>query len=299
MILSSFTGCKKTNDTIYYTDITTNMAESMKLEPTAEELSKYFSSYDTDTDYTNTSYTTITLTDTSVDIKGSGVTANGSIVTIAKEGCYVLSGKLSDGQIIVSLDKTEKAWLVFNGIDITCSVSSPIYIVSADKVKITLAEGSANNLTDSANYIDKTENAPAACLYSKDDLTVNGNGSLTVKGLYNNGISTANDLKIAGGTISVSAINNAIKGKDSVIIGGGKITVTASDDALKSDNETEAGQGYIVIIGGYLELTSLDDALQAVVSIDVTGGYVITHAGGEAVNCDGSVNIDSSCILIK
>ena len=72
--------------------------------------------------------------------------------------------------------------------------------------------------------------------YSKDDLTISGNGTLTVNGNYNNGIVSKDDLKITGGNITVTAVNNGIKGKDSVRIKDGNIKVTAGGDGIKTDN---------------------------------------------------------------
>ena len=81
--------------------------------------------------------------------------------------------------------------LVLNGADITCSTSAPIYVASARKTIITLAEGTENRVTDGGAYVleDAASDEPNAAIYSKSDLTINGGGSLTVTGNYNNGIS--------------------------------------------------------------------------------------------------------------
>ena len=81
----------------------------------------------------------------------SGVYISGNIITITKEGTYVLSGALSEGQIVVDADSA-KVQLVLDNADITCASSAAIYVKNADKTFITLAEGSENILMNTAEY---------------------------------------------------------------------------------------------------------------------------------------------------
>ena len=83
----------------------------------------------------------------------------------------------SDGQIIVDAGDTDQVQLVLDGVSITCSDSSPILVRNADKVKVTLAADSENTLTDGASYAENDDN-PDAALFSKDDLILNGSGTL-------------------------------------------------------------------------------------------------------------------------
>ncbi len=62
---------------------------------------------------------------------------------------------------------------------------------------------------------------PNAAIFSNDDLTINGGGSLTVDANYNNGIQSKDDLHITGGNISVTAVNDGIKGRDSIAVRDG------------------------------------------------------------------------------
>lgn len=79
---------------------------------------------------------------------------------------------------------------------------------------------------------------PSACVYSKDDLTINGTGTLNVIANYNNGIVSKDDLKVTGGNISVTAVHDGLRGKDSVTVKDGVITVNAGGDGIKSNNDT-------------------------------------------------------------
>lgn len=252
-----------------------------------EDPNGYFSKSDLNPSYDESSSTAVALGDSDVEI--------------TKAGTYIITGTLADGQIVVDVDKTEKVNLVFNGVTISCSDSAAVYVKSADKVIITLADGSVNTLSDGKSYVyaSKDETEPNACLYSSEDLTINGTGSLKVTGNYNNGIGCKNDLKFVGATVTVYAANNALKGKDSVSVWSGNITVTGADDAIKSDDETDLSKGFIYICGGTVSLSADDDGLQATNSVTVSGGTVTINVGGKSINCDGKVSIADGCLIEK
>ena len=209
------------------------------------------------------------------------VTLGDESVTITKEGVYLIKGTLKDGQIIVNAPKA-KVQLVLDGADITCSDSSAIYVQDADKVFITLAEGSKNTVSDGKTYANtEDENAPSAAIFSEDSLTINGSGSLTVNGNYKNGIQSKDDIVITGGTISVNAANDGIKGKDYVAIADGDITVDAGSDGIRSTNAEDEGMGFVYIEGGKFDITAVNDGIQAETALTATGGtFDITSGGG-------------------
>ncbi|MBQ4345884.1 MAG: carbohydrate-binding domain-containing protein [Oscillospiraceae bacterium] len=218
--------------------------------------------------------------------KGVGVSVSGQTATITKGGSYVLEGSLSDGQIIVALtDNTEKVHLICNGITIHSS-SAPIWVQQADKVIVTLAEGTVNTLTDGTDYAveSDTDTAPNACLYSKDDLTMNGSGTLIVNGNCNNGIQSADDLRIVGGMLTVNAVNHGIRGSDSVVIKDGCVTVTAQGDGIKSTTTDTEGKGFVDVEGGVISVTAAQDAVDAAVALVVSGGTLTLESGGGAAN---------------
>ena len=241
----------------------------------------------------------ITFNEDGVLINGSGASAEGTTVSITAPGIYQLTGACSNGQIVVQLDKAEKAQLVLNGLTLTCADSAPLYVISADKVSLTLAPGSVNAFTDAAVYTRVFEKSPKGCISSRDDLTVNGSGELTVTGLNNNGIDCSNDLKIVGGTVTVTAVKNALKGDDSVAVKDGVITLTAGKDAIKADNADEPGKGYVYVAGGSLTIDAGDDALQGQQDVTVTGGSIQVTAAGKTVNSKGTQEIASGVISQK
>ncbi len=204
------------------------------------------------------------------------------------------------GSVLVSLAKTEKAQIVLNGVTIKSQDTAAIYIKSADKVVITLAPNTENTLSDGSDYVPARGAEPNACLFSKDDLTINGAGILNVFGNCNNGIGTKNDLKIVSGNLTVNANKNALKGNDSVQILDGNITVTMCADAIKSDNETDPNKGKVIISGGKLQLNCADDGIQATQSVTVSeSAAVAINAADKPVNCDGTVHIDEGSLILS
>jgi len=229
--------------------------------------------------------TSIQLNGNTAIVDGSGVMVDGSRVTISAAGTYQISGTLNDGQIIVDTTDAENVTLILAGVDITSLSSAPIYVANAEKVIITLAEGSENIVTDGYSYLALDESGePNAAIFSKDDLTINGEGTLTVNANYNNGIASKDDLKITGGTIIVNAVNDGLKGKDSVAIRDGVITVNAGADGIQSTNEEDAEKGYIAIEGGTLNVTAALDGVQAATTLSITGGEITIISGGGSVN---------------
>lgn len=83
-------------------------------------------------------------------------------------------------------------------------------------------------------YEDPSSDEPNAAVFSKDDLTIEGNGKLVVNAKFNNGISTKDNLVISGGTFEVNSEDDGIMGRDSVAIYGGTFLINAKGDGIKS-----------------------------------------------------------------
>ena len=229
--------------------------------------------------------TLIQLNGNSISVNGSGAIADESVVTINTAGTYQVSGTLKDGQIIVDTTDQENVILILAGVELTSQQSSPIYIANAEKVILTLADGTENTVTDSENYLVLDESGePNATIFSKDDLTINGEGTLTINANYNNGIASKDDLKITGGTIYVNAVNDGIKGKDSVTIRNGLITIFAGADGIQSTNEEDVEAGVITIEGGTLNINTALDGIQAATNLFITGGEFTIISGGGSAN---------------
>ncbi len=223
----------------------------------------------------------VTLNGTTATVAGSGTTTD-SILTIGCGGTYYLSGTLSDGQIIVNSEDKKTVRLILAGTDIRCSWSAPLIVENAKKTVLILAENTTNYLADgrSTTVTDTTTAEPNAVIYSKDNLSIWGAGSLTVCSDVNDGISCKNGLVIAGGTIDVNAVDDGIRGKDYLVFRGGKVTVRAGGDGLKSDNDEDATMGYVSVESGTLTINAKSEAIQAATDVLISGGQITATAGG-------------------
>lgn len=251
----------------------------------------------------------IELNDNSITVNSSTVNVSNNIATITTAGVYSIVGSLSDGQIIVNTEDEEKVVLILNGANVTCNTSAPIYIQKAKKVVVYLVAGSQNSLIDATSYI--TSDEPNATLYSKSDLTIFGEGSLIVKGNYNDGITSKDGLIIKSGNITVTSVDDGIRGKDYLIIDNGNISLTTGGDGLKSDNEDNTSLGYIDIKTGKFNVVSGGDAISAQTDISITTGeFNLTSGGGssrtvtETLSAKGikglaSVSIDNGTFTIN
>lgn len=259
---------------------------------TAESVNANFTARDMDIGYEETDAVKISCSGSDFNISGSGATAKDGVLTISKEGTYVFSGSIDEGRIVVNVTDKEKVQLVLNGFTIKCTTHSPLFIKSADKVFITLKDGTENTITDGTSYTklaDDESNVDAA-VFSRADMTINGNGSLTVNGNMKNGIVSKDDLAITGGTITVNAKNNGICGKDCVKIADGTITVKSEGDGIKSNNSEDTSKGYIYIGGGKINITSTTDAIQAETTLTIEKGEFTLNTGGGSENSSKTSN---------
>lgn len=238
----------------------------------------------------------VTLSGSQAETTGELEVGDGYI-KIENGGDYVLSGDYS-GQIIV--ESEENVHLILSGVTIY-NAMAPIYVKSAKNVCITLATGTVNTISDSSEYTyEDGEDEPAAAVYSKDDLTINGDGELIVNANYDKGIHSKDDLKIISGKITVNSVGDAIKGKDCLLIKDGEITITTGVDGLKSNNNTNEEKGYVIIEGGKINISAGDDAVHAESWLIVYGGEInITECyegleGKKVEIYGGDINIVSS-----
>ncbi len=256
----------------------------------SERVSDKASKKDLDAGFDAETATSVTLSGSNAQIQenASGVSLADGELLISEAGTYILSGDFS-GRVTVDAPDDADVKLVLNGVNITATKNSAIYVKNADNVVITLPDGSTNTLTDVAEYtFDDTENEePDACIFSKDDLAINGSGSLEVIGNFHNGIVSKDDLVLVSGNITVNAKNAGIKGKDSITLLGGAYDITAGGDGLKSSNDTEEDKGFIVINGGTLRINSAQDAISSATDLTVTGGEISVKTTGEVSQSGG------------
>ena len=219
-------------------------------------------------------------------------------ITISQEGTYILSGSISNGQVIVDAPDTAKIRIILNGVNINNDTSAAIYVKKADKVFLTTAKGTTNTLSNKKEFVNTTTEEINAVIYSKEDITLNGQGTLNINAVYGNGVVSKDDLVITSGTYNINAANHGLRGKDSVKIADGIINVTAKKDAIHGENNDDATKGYVYIGGGKLNLKSESDAIDTTSILQVDGGQITITATDDAMHSedrliikDGTINI--------
>ncbi len=247
-----------------------------------------YSDSDSDTEWSDSASKVVCSGD-AVDINGSGVSAKGEIVTISSSGEYVFSGELS-GSIVVDAGKDDDIQLIFDDISIASEKTAAVNVKKAGKVVLTLAEGSRNIVTDteSYNYDDAAKEEPSAAVFSKSDLTINGEGSLAVDAKFNDGITSKDVLRITGGEITVSSQDDGIIGRDAILVSGGAFNISAGGDGMKATNDEDASLGYIKLDGGSFDITSSCDGIQAETDVIISGGAFVIETGGGSANASYS-----------
>lgn len=212
----------------------------------------------------------------------SGVSRAGGIVKITSGGIYTLQGQLTEGQIEV--DAKANVTLILNGVSISCSDGAAINITNSQHTHIYLADGSENTVT-SGEKVEISSNeeieADGAAIYSKDDLSFSGSGSLTVNGYINNAVATTDNLVILSGNITANRVNNGLKGKDSVTILNGNINLLSGNDGIKANNEEV---GVINITDGNITVKSYGDGISAERDLSISGGEINIDARGDLVS---------------
>ncbi len=237
------------------------------------DMTDMFTKRDLSGTYEESEAVKITLSGKTATCDSSNVQIDDGVVTIKAAGVYVLSGTLTDETIVVDVGDDDKVQLVLDGVSITAADYAAIYAKNADKVFVTLAEGTENSLTVSGDYVQTDDNNVDAVIFAKCDLTLNGNGSLTVKDTTGHGIVSKDDLVVTGGTYMIDSQDHCLNGKDSVRIADGTFTLTCDEDGIHAGNDDQQ-DGYIYIEGGDIDISVGDDAMHAEGLLIITGGDI-------------------------
>ncbi len=246
-----------------------------------------------DTPVEETTGGAIILADSGITFEGTGATISGDLmtITIASPGKYTVTGEMTGGQIIVDVNKDTyvdgKVELSLEGMNLTNTVTSPIYVAAIDdECVITAKKGTENTVTDGTSYTNADDGVGA--IYSKDDLKIKGKGTLNVNGKCSDGIVSKNDIKVFNGTVNVTAVDDCIRGKDSVKIGDADDTAfdnlivtlnSSAGDGIKS-NSTEEGNGAVTVNGGTININVYSDGIQGAQTVDINSGTINIETTG-------------------
>lgn len=237
-----------------------------------------FSSRDLSGEYDASDAVSISLGGSSASASSEAVQISGSTVTITAAGTYILSGTLENGSVIVNATKDDKVQLVLDGASIHSKSYAAIYVVQADKVFVTLAEDTVNHLSNGGSFVQLDDNDVDGVVFAKDDITLNGSGTLVVTSPAGHGIVGKDEVTITGGSYEISAAKCAIRGKDSIAVSDGTFTIKAETDGLHAENNDDDTLGSIYIAGGSFSITAADDGIHANTLLQIDGGKMSISA---------------------
>ena len=247
------------------------------------DVASLFTNRDRDPGYDEGKSAVITLNGASAACDSDAVQIDGTTVTITDEGTYILRGTLGNGQIVVNAAKEDKTQLVLDGVTIHSQTAAPVYVLQGDKVFLTLAEGTENTLSNGGGFEAIDDNDVDGVIFSKEDLTLNGKGSLTVTSPAGHGIVSKDALTVTGGSYTVNCASHGFSGKDSVGFADATVNITAGKDGIHAENNDDTALGYLYIESGSFTVSAEGDGISASNAMQIDGGTfdIITGGGSE------------------
>ncbi|HEY8361278.1 MAG TPA: carbohydrate-binding domain-containing protein [Tissierellaceae bacterium] len=227
------------------------------------DTSDIFSPEDFQTNYDEDKSTFIQLNSDTAFSDSKTVKISGNTITITDKGTYILSGNLGDGMIIVDAGKKDRVHLILDNVHISNKTSSPIYIKQSEKVFITLKENSTNTLSNGGTFITIDESNIDAVIFSKEDLTINGTGTLKINSPEGHGIVSKDSLILTGGTYEIISKYHGLSGKNSICIADADINIISGKDGIHSENKDDNSLGFIYIKNGTYNISSKGDGIAA------------------------------------
>lgn len=257
-------------------------------------------------------------------------TVSGAYVSIAQsnteavdndEITYQLSGTTTNGQF--ALSGSYKCTVMLAGVNLTCSSDAAINITNSKRIQISAKKETSNTLTDGANGSQK------ACLYSKGQLQLQGNGTLTVVGKTKHGIKSGDYITLKNLTLNItSAVGDGISCNEYFQMKSGTVTIKGvGDDGIQCDldGDTSTGEtdahddedsGNIYLEGGTLTVTTTAAASKGVkaagdmrisngeINVTTTGNGTYDSEEKDAKGCagldaDGDMTINGGTLTLK
>lgn len=290
-----------------------------------------FTDRDYETDYDESSSVHIELNGSTAEADSDSVQISGSTITITEEATYIISGTLDDGMIIVDAPDTAKLQLVLDGADINSETSAPLYIPEADKVFVTLADGTENTLSNGGTYTAIDDSNIDSAIFSRQDLTLNGSGNAASESSDSWGQWGGGAPRQPGGR--GGAGGDGMRGTDPGSAGEGETggapeqstpdqgasgsgesaealaftgSLTASDSEESADVEDDSStsmkgiksEGDMLISGGSFTIDSADDSVHTNSSVTVSGGTFEIASGDDAFHGEDTLTVSGGTINI-
>lgn len=288
MVSLCLSGCGNGTSTNVETE-SEYLSESVSVSETSTETvseiaSEYFSERDFEIGYDESTSTHITLEGDSASSGSQNVQITGGTIRILDEGTYIFSGTLDDGMIIVDSEKTDKIQIVLKDASINSETSAPIYILQADKVFITTAKETDNVLSNGGTFTAIDDNNIDSVIFSKDDVTLNGSGTLTISSPAGHGIVSKDSLTITSGSYDISCANHALSGKDDVCIANADFTLTSGKDGIHAENADDDTLGFVYIQSGTFNISCEGDGISSASYMQIEDGTFNIVSGGGSGN---------------
>lgn len=239
-----------------------------------------FTDRDKDAAYSEKGSVLIQFSGSTVQASSNSVKINGTTVTLTEEATYILSGTLDDGMVIVNAGKKDKLQLVLAGVNIHSETSAALYIKECDKVFLTLAEGTENALSCGESFTPIDAVTIDGALFSRQDLTCNGRGKLTVSAPGGHAIVCKDDLIFTGGDYVLQSSGHGIKANDSVRITGATLTVDTGKDGIHAENNDDETLGFVYILDGSVNGETEGDGISAGAFLQIQSGSFDLLVGG-------------------
>lgn len=284
IVAVSVTGCANTdnNTSSGSTATADNVSQTSTVSDDSTD-SEMFTGRDKEVGYDESSAVTVAFSPSGATASSDSVTVSGSKVTLKDEGTYIITGTTADGQIIVDSDSKTKIQIVLKNASITCKSSAALYVKQADKVFVTTAKDSENTLASTGEYVQTDDNNVDAAVFSKDDITLNGEGKLTVSSEKGHGIVSKDILKLTSGEYTVTAASHALSGKDSIRIASGTYNLTSGKDGLHAENTDDTSKGFVYIADGNFTVNCKGDGIDAGTTAQIENGtFNITSSSGSS-----------------
>ncbi|MFI3226557.1 MAG: carbohydrate-binding domain-containing protein [Clostridia bacterium] len=294
MLIGVISGCSSSQDTSTIeivkdtttststaTTPTVSTASTADLDIIQLDYDNIFSTKDYEVGYISDTVINISLADNASSCDDSSVSIDGNIITVSSEGTYVFTGSLSDGQIVVDSDDTAKIQIVLDGVTISNSSSAAICVLEADKVFVTTSQDST--LTSTIIEDETAETNIDAVIFSKADLTLNGDAPLIIVSSNGNGITSKDDLVITSGDYTLTTDGHGLDANNSIRIANGSFDITSIKDGMHCEHDEDAELGYIYIANGNFVINAQGDGIDSSSQIEIAdGNFNIFVAEGSA-----------------
>lgn len=241
-------------------------------------------------------------------------TVNGAYVSVDQsntsdvdddEITYQLSGTSADGQF--ALSGSYKCTVSLAGVSLTCATDAAISVTNGKRIQISAKKNTENTLTDCADGSQK------ACIYSKGQIQLQGNGVLNVVGKTKHAIKSGDYITVKNLTLNItSAAGDGISCNEYFQMKSGVVTISGvGDDAIQADldgtvstgettDHEDEDSGNIYIEGGTLTVkvtAAASKGLKAAGSMTINDGTInVTTTGNGTYDSDDQDAKGCSCL---